>query len=33
VPPELSESELALFRQLADQSDFNPRRHFVEEGA
>jgi len=33
VPPELSESELSLFRQLADQSDFNPRRHFAAEGA
>jgi len=32
VPPELSEAELALFRQLADQSDFNPRRHFAAEG-
>ena len=30
VPPELNDSELALFRQLADQSDFNPRRHFAE---
>jgi len=33
VPPELSESELALFRQLADASSFNPRRHFVAEGS
>ena len=32
VPPELGDAELALFRQLADQSDFNPRRHFVAEG-
>jgi curved DNA-binding protein len=33
VPPELSEAELALFRQLADQSAFNPRRHFAAESA
>ena len=33
VPPELSDDELALFRQLADQSDFNPRRHFIAEDA
>jgi curved DNA-binding protein len=32
VPPELDEAELSLFRQLADKSDFNPRRHFVTEG-
>jgi hypothetical protein len=32
VPENLSETELSLFRQLADQSDFNPRRHFSAEG-
>jgi curved DNA-binding protein len=32
VPEDLSEAELSLFRQLADQSDFNPRRHFAAEG-
>jgi curved DNA-binding protein len=32
VPPDLSDAELALFRQLADQSGFNPRRHFAAEG-
>ena len=33
VPENLNESELSLFRQLADQSDFNPRRHFSAEGS
>jgi len=33
VPPQLSERERELYRQLAETSEFNPRRHFAAEGA
>ena len=33
MPPALNEREQALFKQLAEGSTFNPRRHFKEENA
>ena len=33
MPPELNEREKALFKELAEGSTFNPRRHFKEEPA
>ena len=33
MPPELSEREKALFKELAEGSSFNPRRHLIEEAA
>ena len=33
MPPELNERELALFKELAEGSTFDPRRHFNEENA
>ena len=31
MPPELSEREKILFKEMADSATFNPRRHFTEE--
>jgi curved DNA-binding protein len=33
VPGEVGEHERELYRQLAEKSEFNPRRHFAAEGA